>query len=520
MITALILNAALALGLNACRGCSNGSGSEGFMTTELATVITTYVADNGLVSRGMKGGEPIPDLRATGVLHQADIPDLPAARLEGLENVCKAYAETIPPQQLASEVNHIFSDAEFSQAISKLDCASLSPPVREPGEPVNPQHYVTLTATWAKLPGINPKDLPADQIQAALQEIPPERGRTPWVHWNCRTISIAIGSQNLCDILPSLTSVTKISSTEELMDLRAQIELGVEMDDDLVKAAMDIPVQDALDAEQVLRISQLKEQKSTHVQSWLNEETSRLDEHGMVIAETQSIGTLEQTYIATRMMEGRAADIFTDKTEESMNEVVDLATMTSQFDGFTARLMRAVILRLANKLDDAERSDVLNHYAEMNKSGCPTGRVRSCLIAADAALQLDDNASPLRIAVPQDLPDGAVGDELVYRVLGMKWGVINVDEWVATAKTRGIDPLGDVADAERSTSLRIWAASARGAIHPGLSTQQEEGVKEGLRGLTTCDNVERLVVADQGSPEKCSLDSTFAYYLSSVWGIE
>lgn len=304
------------------------------------------------------------------------------------------------------------------------------------------------------------------------------------------------------------------------MDLRAQIELGIETDDDLVKAAMNIPIQDALDAEQVLRISQLKGHGSAHLQSWLNEEVSRLNEHGIVISETQSIGTLEQTYITARMMEGRATELFTDKTEESMNEVVNLATTTSQFDGLTARLMRAVVLRSANKLDDAERSDVLNHYAEMNRSGCPTGRVRSCLMAADAALQLDDNASPLRITVPQNLPDGAVGDELVYRVLGMKWGVANVEEWVATAKTRGIDPLSDVADAERPTSLRIWAASARGAMHPGLSTQQEQGIKEGLRGLTTCDNVERLVMADQGSPDKCSLDSTFAYYLSAVWGIE
>ena len=108
-----------------------------------------------------------------------------------------------------------------------------------------------------------------------------------------------------------------------------------------------------------------------------------------------------------------------------------------------------------------------------------------------------------------------MGDELVYRVLGMKWGVANVDEWVATAKARGLDPLGDVADAERPTSFRIWAASARGAMHPDLSTQQEEDTKERLQGLTACDNVERLAMADQGS-----LDSTFAYYLSSVWGIK
>ena len=165
-----------------------------------------------------------------------------------------------------------------------------------------------------------------------------------------------------------------------------------------------------------------------------------MNTHEMAAAETQPIGALGQTYIAARLLEDRTKEIFNDKTETSMDEVVNLATTTSPFDGLSARLMRAVILRSANKLDDAERSDVLKNYAEITASGCPSGSVRSCLMAADAALQLDDHASPLRIAVPQNLPDGAVGDTLVYRILGMKWGVANVDEWVATAKARGIAP--------------------------------------------------------------------------------
>ena len=77
--------------------------------------------------------------------------------------------------------------------------------------------------------------------------------------------------------------------------------------------------------------------------------------------DSQSLGTLEQTYIAARLLEDRTKEIFNDKTETSMDEVVNLATTTSQFDGLSARLMRAVILRSANKLDDAERSDVLKN---------------------------------------------------------------------------------------------------------------------------------------------------------------
>lgn len=520
VVKTLGVSAVLTLGLSSCGLNLSHSKPDGYMTAELATAITVSVAENGLVSRGLKGGEQIPDLRATSVLHQAGIPSLPVAHPDGLESVCKTYAGAIPPQQLADEVSHIFPGDAFGRAIDKLDCASLSPPSREPGMSDDPQHHVVLAATWTGLPGVDPEDLPEDQIRAALQELPPEQGKTPWIHWNCKTISEAINAQDLCDSLPSLNPVTKISSTEELMNLRAQIELGVETSDDLVKAATEIVVQDALDAEQVLRISRLRGHGSTQLQSWLEREASSMNSYGLVAAESRSLGTLEQTYIAARLLEDRTKEIFNDKTEASMDEVVNLAATTSQFDGLTARLMRAVILRSANKLDDTERSDVLKHYAEMNKSGCPAGRVRSCLTAADAALQLDDNASPLRIAVPQDLPDGAVGDELVYRVLSMKWGVANLDEWVSTARTRGIDPLGDVADAERPTGLRLWAASARGAMYPDLSTQQEQGVKEGLQGLTTCDNVERLAIADQGSPEKCSLDSTFAYYLSAVWGIE
>ena len=517
---ALGAGAGLTLALSACGLNSSQPTPDGYMTAELATTITVSVAENGLVSRGLKGGRQTPDLRATSVLHQAGIPNLPAAHPEGLESVCETYADSIPPQQLADEVSHIFPDDEFGRAIAKLNCASLSPPSREPGMPSDPQHYVVLAATWTRLPGVEPEDLSEDQVRAALQELSPEQGKTPWIHWNCKIISEAINAQNLCNSLPSLNPVTKASSTEELMDLRAQIELGLETSDELVKTTMEIAVQDALDAEQILRISRLKGRESTQLQSWLEQEVNSMNSHGLVAVDSHSLGTLEQTYIAARLLEDRTKEIFNDKTETSMDEVVNLATTTSQFDGLSARLMRAVILRSANKLDDAERSDVLKHYAEITASGCPSGSVRSCLMTADAALQLDDHASPLRIAVPQNLPDGAVGDTLVYRVLGMKWGVANVDEWVATAKARGIDPLSDVADAERPTSLRIWAASARGAMHPDLSTQQEEDTKERLQGLTTCDNVERLAMADQDSPEKCSLDSTFAYYLSSVWGIK
>ena len=190
------------------------------------------------------------------------------------------------------------------------------------------------------------------------------------------------------------------------MDLRAQIELGLETSDELVKTTMEIAVQDALDAEQILRISRLKGRESTQLQSWLEQEVNSMNSHGLVAVDSQSLGTLEQTYIAARLLEDRTKEIFNDKTETSMDEVVNLATTTSQFDGLSARLMRAVILRSANKLDDAERSDVLKNYAEITASGCPSGSVRSCLMTADAALQLDDHASPLRIAVPQNLPTG------------------------------------------------------------------------------------------------------------------
>ena len=246
-----------------------------------------------------------------------------------------------------------------------------------------------------------------------------------------------------------------------------------------------------------------------------------MNTHEMAAAETQPIGALGQTHIAFCMMKERTKELFNDKTKGPMDEVMNLATTTSRFDGLAAHLLRAVVLQYAGEFDDIERAEALDRYVDVNKVRLPDwqGALLSHM-AADAALQLDDHASPLRIAVPQNLPDGAVGDTLVYRVLGMKWGVANVDEWVATAKARGIDPLSDVADAERPTSLRIWAASARGAMHPDLSTQQEEDTKERLQGLTTCDNVERLAVEDQDSPEKCSLDSTFAYYLSSVWGIK
>ena len=376
---ALGAGAGLTLALSACGLNSSQPTPDGYMTAELATTITVSVAENGLVSRGLKGGRQTPDLRATSVLHQAGIPNLPAAHPEGLESVCETYADSIPPQQLADEVSHIFPDDEFGRAIVKLNCTSLSPPSREPGMPSDPQHYVVLAATWTRLPGVEPEDLSEDQVRAALQELSPEQGKTPWIHWNCKIISEAINAQNLCNSLPSLNPVTKVSSTEELMDLRAQVELGLETSDELVKTTMEIAVQDALDAEQILRISRLKGRESTQLQSWLEQEVNSMNSHGLVAVDSHSLGTLEQTYIAARLLEDRTKEIFNDKTETSMDEVVNLATTTSPFDGLSARLMRAVILRSANKLDDAERSDVVKHYAEITASGCPSGSVRSCL---------------------------------------------------------------------------------------------------------------------------------------------
>ena len=135
---ALGAGAGLTLALSACGLNSSQPTPDGYMTAELATTITVSVAENGLVSRGLKGGRQTPDLRATSVLHQAGIPNLPAAHPEGLESVCETYADSIPPQQLADEVSHIFPDDEFGRAIAKLNCASLSPPSREPGMPSDP----------------------------------------------------------------------------------------------------------------------------------------------------------------------------------------------------------------------------------------------------------------------------------------------------------------------------------------------------------------------------------------------
>jgi len=166
-----------------------------------------------------------------------------------------------------------------------------------------------------------------------------------------------------------------------------------------------------------------------------------MNTHEMAAAETQPIGALGQTHIAFCMMKERTKELFNDKTKGPMDEVMNLATTTSRFDGLAAHLLRAVVLQDAGEFDDIERAEALDRYVDVNKVRLPDwqGALLSHM-AADAALQLDDHASPLRIAVPQNLPDGAVGDTLVYRILGMKWGVANVDEWVATAKARGIAP--------------------------------------------------------------------------------
>ena len=206
-----------------------------------------------------------------------------------------------------------------------------------------------------------------------------------------------------------------------------------------------------------------------------------MNTHEMAAAETQPIGVLGQTHIAFCMMKGRTKELFNDKTKGPMDEVMNLATTTSQFDDLAAHLLRAVVLQYAGEFDDIERAEALDRHVDVNKVRLPDwqGALLSHM-AADAALQLDDHASPLRIAVPQNLPDGAVGDTLVYRVLGMKWGVATVDEWVATAKARGIDPLSDVADAERPHKssdlggLSTWRNASRSLHTTGEKTPRRD----------------------------------------------
>lgn len=520
--TALLLVVATAL-VSCSANTAEEESSGQFATEELEKAIQGLVADNGLVSVSPVAAEKTMDLLATSVLHRSGAAALPSPSEGDITNMCRSYGGSVPPLQLSGELKSIISDKNFVSAAASTDCITLDAPRFEAGKSQDAQQFLFSAATWVGLPGVEYTSLDVSQIEAALSELPKAESTSPWSHWTCETVAVAMEEDDLCSDLPPAQQVTQITTTEELMNLRAAVELSRQagpaaFDRKLLEQVPLIPVQDALDAEQVQRISELENLPTEKLQSWLNDQSSLVSDEGFVETDVQILGTLQGTYAAARVLEDRTRTIIDDKSRQSMDEVIVLAERTSPADGIVARLMRAAVLEATGDLTDTDRASALEGYADIAGTPCPADKTELCVSAADAAFRLDDQASQVVIPVPEDLPEGDAADELMYRVLAHSWAVQNVDEWITAAQARGLDPLKDISDSSVPNSVRLWAAAARSALYPELDTEAETAVVDGLKGLVSCQDVDGLAVAD-GPGQSCSVDSTLAYYLSGVWGM-
>lgn len=522
--TAVLL--VIATALVSCSADSTEERSSGqFATEELEKAIRGLVADNGLISVSPVAAEKTVDLLATSVLHRSGAAALPSPSEGDISNMCRSYGDAVPPLQLSGELKTIIDDDEaFISVATSADCITLDAPHFEAGTSQDAQQFLLSAATWVGLPGVDRASLDVSHIRSAVSELPPAESVSPWSHWTCETVAIAMNEGDLCSSLPPAQPVTQVTTTEELMNLRAAVELAQQggdllpVDSYLLEQVPLIPVQDALDAEQVQRISELEGLPTEKLQSWLDDQTSLVSDNGFVETDVQILGTLQGTYAAARVLEDRTKNIVNEKSRKSMDEVIVLAERTSPADGVVARLMRAAVLEAAGELTDADRSAAMEGYSNIIGTPCPADKTELCVVAADAAFRLDDKAGQVAIPVPETLPEGDSTDELMYKVLAHSWAVKNLDEWVVAAQTRGLDPLKDVSDGSRPSSVRLWAAAARNVLYPELDTEAETTVVKGLEGLVSCKDVDGLAVADRPG-QSCSVESTLAYYLSGVWGM-
>lgn len=221
----------------------------------LAHTISELVANNALVSNGFVEPSFHADLRATAVLHQANSHALPSVDAHALAQLCDHYLTVVPHSQSLEEISHLVPMDQFQQVIDFIGCLETAPPNFRASQD-DPMTFLTAIATWLDLPGSDPDHVNTAEIEAAISALPESEGTSAWTHWMCQRITTSVATSH-CDHLPAAQQPIQATTTEELMDARAWIELGQELDQQLLNEILAIEVTDALDAEQILRITTL-----------------------------------------------------------------------------------------------------------------------------------------------------------------------------------------------------------------------------------------------------------------------
>lgn len=505
--------------------CHSGEAeSIEFAQHDFKRVINDSKGSNGLISMNEIDGKSNFDLMASSVLHEADGADPISVDVDKIKEVCEDYGEEVPVHQRSAEIATLLTPSEFRNIDKKLECVGIEPPRYKGDGYEDPQQFLLAVNYWVYLPGIDEKDVPVEQIKDAFSELPQEAQSNPWNHWICQNLSKKSGKSVVCKDSHSMKMVDQLSSTEDLMQLRAAVELNNEYGypsppEELVKESLNIPVVDALDAQQIQRISEIRKSRSSELDKWVSSEKKKINKDGFVESEIKAIGTLIDTYLATRLLEGYMDKILTDDSYASMSEIVELADKTSTLDGTTARLMKAVILDKSGKLNTEDKSNALSGYHELVDEGCPEEQIMNCIWAIDAAYQLDGDPGKVQIKVPEDLPTGKNASYIIYRVMGVDWGVDNIDDWRNVSLEYQLDPKRDIEDTHLDVGTRAWAGAARSNFYSKLDTEEENNIRNIYIDMGGCREVKNLLKSDLGKSGSCDLEATFAYYISGSWSL-
>lgn len=236
-------------------------------------------------------------------------------------------------------------------------------------------------------------------------------------------------------------------------------------------------------------------------------------------------GTLAASFEVVRILEPDAQDMVTDRVRHGMDQAVTEAERKSVTHGAIARLLRAGTLYKAGT-DVAElRAQAAKDYRVLQDRGCPADALEDCLLAGEAAIQIDGEGTLKLLPVPSNLPKGREGDRLIYRGVATSYSSSQTDEWVRAAKARNLDPMQDTADRSQPVELRMWALASRDILGIEMGLRKEADEPDYVEELVSCAGVKRLVSNSIPNPSnkdslQCTTDGTFAYYMSRLWGTE
>ncbi|MGV3104130.1 hypothetical protein [Rothia sp. 32237D007AR] len=433
------------------------------------------------------------------------------------DEICSLYGENFPAQQVYNNLLDIISPDDMRDIEEKIPCAEVS----KEDQSYDPQVFLYGIAELKIKDKEKYYSIKKESIDEALsvfiQKYPPSN----WNYWLCLSATFSPSEYNRCDKLKVSDTPSDIKDTYSLMELRALLEISeidssVNLIPDTINRALDLDVEDALDAYQIARISFISGKDSPGLKRWVDKNKVYLDPDGFVRLPVKKIGKLSDTYLASRLLEEDTEQIIKENSLASIQESVNLAEGFSIYNKVSANLMQAVILNYLGILNEQDIRIALDSYNSISGS-CPFDYAEQCIIAADAAKTLDPNSKSIFIETPKEVSNDKETKKIFYKIISYSWAIENYQEWVDISREKGFDPFEDVKNSESDTSLILWAAAARNVFNHQIETEEERQFLSSVNSAVGCEGSDRLVKSE--FPNKsCDLEATTAYYLSGLWG--